>query len=86
MRKLSSREIAEAHAREFLGDETWKRWKLQYDECMAFRKSLKGKPTDEQRLQLATNAAWITFCDYVLWHSSILAAHGKCECAGCQKK
>jgi len=85
MQQYTARQIGELDARAFLEEETWKRWKLMYDECMAFRKTLKGKPTDEQREQLNANAAWIDFCDRVLWHSSSLATYNRCVCKTCDE-
>lgn len=82
---VSIRQLCENDARDFLGDETWKRWKAMYDECMSFRKNLKGKPTEEERLQLQINADWIRFCDTALWHSARQAEYGRCSCASCDK-
>ena len=83
MTQMSERQIAELDARDFLEEDTWKRWKQMYDECMAYRKTLKGKPTEEQREQLAANNMWIEFCDHILWHSARLAAHNRCRCSKC---
>lgn len=82
---IGLKQLAELDAREFLEEETWKRWKVMYDEAMAYRKSLKGKPTDEQRLQLDANAEWIDFCDRVLWHSARLQREKICPCKGCDE-
>ena len=84
MTQLTARQIGEYDARAFLGEDTWKRWKLMYDEAMAFRKTLKGKPTDEQREQLNANAEWIDFCDRVLWPSVMLGP--RCVCKSCDEK
>lgn len=83
---MNARQLGELDAREFLGEETWKRWKLHYDECMGYRKSLRGKPTDEQMLQILLNACDIEFYDGVLFHSARLASHGKCACGNCMRK
>ena len=83
---VPTRQLCENDARAFLGEETWKRWKNEYDECMAFRKTLKGKPTDEERMKLQLNAEWIQFCDTALWHSARQAAFDRCTCASCDKK
>jgi len=82
---MSLKQLAELDAREFLEEETWKRWKVLYDEAMAYRKTLKGKPTDEQREQLNANAEWIDFCDRALWHSARLAKTNKCPCKSCDE-
>jgi hypothetical protein len=82
----SDKELCEFDARDFLGDGTWKRWKLLYDDCMAYRKTLKGQPTDEQREQLAANKAWIEFCDHILWHSFTMARRERCICRACDLK
>lgn len=83
---VPARQLCENDARSFLGEETWKRWKAEYDTCMSFRKTLKGKPTEEQRAQLQANAEWIQFCDVVLWHSTRLAQSGRCTCAMCDQE
>jgi hypothetical protein len=84
--QYTPKQLCELDAREFLEDDTWKRWKQMYDDAMAFRKTLKGKPTDEQRLQLEANASWIDFCDRVLWHSARQAASGRCVCKTCDER
>jgi hypothetical protein len=82
---LSDRQIGEQHARDFLGNDTWKAWKQDFDELMAFRKSLKGKPDADQLAIIKANAQWIAFYDRVLWHSSIQGPL-KCTCADCAGK
>lgn len=86
MQKLNARQIGEFEAREFLGEETWKRWKQDYDACMGYRKTLKGKPTDEQRVILETNAALIEFYGSVLFHSVSLAKRDMCGCTRCGQR
>jgi hypothetical protein len=83
MRPLNARQIGELEAREFLGDETWKRWKIAYDEAMGYRKTLKGKPTEEQLLTLQNNAMDIEFYGSVLFHSATLANRNMCGCTRC---
>lgn len=83
MQKLNARQIGEFEAREFYGDDVWKAWKQDYDECMSFRKSLKGKPTDEQRVQIDVNAHWIEFYGSVLFHSVRLSQNNLCGCTRC---
>lgn len=84
--QIAPKQLCDLDAREFLEDDVWKRWKALYDEAMAFRKTLKGKPTDEQRAQLDANAEWIDFCDRVLWHSARMAAHNRCVCKTCDER
>lgn len=84
--RINNRQRGEIDARTFLGDETWRKWKQDYDELMAFRKSLKGKPTDEQRATLEMNAIWIAHYDTVLWHSAWLAQTDRCACATCDRR
>lgn len=79
--KLNTRQVGEFECRAFLGDETWKRWKTDFDNCMAFRKTLKGKPTAEERLILEMNNAFIDFYGAVLFHTT----RGNCDCAKCGK-
>lgn len=83
---LNARQIGEYEAREFLGEETWKRWKLDYDNCMAYRKTIKGKPTEEQMVLLNTNADFIEFYGSVLFHSVSLAKRNLCGCTRCGQK
>lgn len=86
MAQLTARQVGEYEARAFHGEETWKRWKADYDQCMAYRKTLKGKPTDEQRVTLEMNAMFIEFYGSVLFHSARLATSGRCACTNCGKK
>lgn len=86
MTMFTPKQLCEFDVRDFLGEEDWKKWKMAYDDAMAFRKTLKGKPTDEQRLQLQMNAEWIDFCDRVLWHSARQASHGRCVCKTCNER
>ena len=81
--QFNARQIGEFEARDFLGEETWKRWKLDYDNCMAYRKTLKGKPTEEQMVTLKMNAEFIEFYGSVLFHSALLAKQSLCGCTRC---
>lgn len=47
LRTLTMRERGEIESCEFYGEETWLKWKKHYGELMSYRKSLKGKPTEE---------------------------------------
>jgi hypothetical protein len=47
-RSITPIQKAEFQQRDFLGNETWVKWKQELDLCMSFRKTIKGKPTDEQ--------------------------------------
>lgn len=80
---LNERQIGEFESRAFHGDDVWKRWKQDYDDCMAYRKSLKGKPDEEQRVQLQVNALWIEFYGSVLFHSPTLQRTDLCACTRC---
>lgn len=92
---LTTKQIGEYEARDFLGDDTWKRWKLEYDNCMGFRKSysrtLRGKPDEADRAILAANDASIEFLGSVLFHSVSLSKIGRtpgglCACTACGQK
>lgn len=83
--RLSARQVGELEARDFWGDDVWRRWKTDYDNCMAFRKTLKGKPTDEQKAVLEMNNAFIDFYTFILFHSPRLASSGQCDCGRCGK-
>ena len=80
---LNVRQIGEFEARAFLGDTEWKRMKQDYDECMAYRKTIKGKPDEAQRAMLQMNAAFIEFYGSVLFHSPSLKLRGLCGCTRC---
>jgi hypothetical protein len=86
MTMLNAKQIGEFEARDFLGDETWKRWKTDYDNCMAYRKTIKGKPTEEQMVILTMNAAFIEFYGSVLFHSVMKAKTGMCACKRCGQR
>lgn len=86
MTQLNARQIGEYEARDFLGDETWKRWKTDYDNCMAYRKTIKGKPTEEQMALLKANASFIEFYGSVLFHSVSLAKREMCACTRCGQR
>jgi len=60
-RTISDTEKAEFKARWFWGDEDWIRTKKELDSCMSFRKSIKGKPTDEQMIDIEINKEMIDF-------------------------
>lgn len=85
-KKLGTKQIGELHAREFLGDEVWIRWKMDYDEMMAYRKTIKGKPDEAQAIILKMNADWIEFYGSVLFHSARLAMTNTCACTRCGQK
>lgn len=86
MQKLNAKQLGELEARQFLGDETWKRWKQDLDDCLAYRKTLKGKPTDEQRAQLDINNIFIEYYGSVLFHSPTLARRDQCPCTRCGQR
>lgn len=81
-RKISARERGELESRGLLSDETWIGWKQDYDELMSYRKSIKGKPTAEQRLMLHLNKIFIDFYERLLFHAEMLG--GTCVCARCK--
>lgn len=83
---MNARQLGEFEAREFLGEDTWKRWKLDFDNCMAYRKTIKGKPTEEQMVLLKMNAHFIEFYGSVLFHSVSLAKRDLCGCTQCGQK
>lgn len=66
---------------DFHGDD-YKRMKAHYDELMHFRKTVKGKPTLEQRLQLICNNEDIEFYQTVLFHDG--NDFRLCDCRRCQ--
>ncbi len=54
--KKTSKHRGELWAIEFLGNDTWNRWKRDMDELLAYRKTIKGKPDEGQRYVLEQNA------------------------------
>jgi hypothetical protein len=64
---LTSKQKGELWARDFLGEDTWKRWKQDMDSLLAYRKTLKGKPNEFERFTLETNDVWIKFYNQVLY-------------------
>jgi len=70
-------------AREFFGDEEWKRMKHDYDELMAYRKTIKGKPDVYERLVLDLNRIWIDYYNSVLFHTE---GKSTCDCRRCDIK
>ena len=85
MTAIAVRQVCEFHARAFLGDETWRAWKTDYDSLMAFRKTIKGKPDEAQLFQIRMNSDWIAFYDQVLWHAPFLGVKA-CVCGKCAKQ
>ena len=67
-RRLTPKQIGEYEAKAFLGEECWVKHKQIYDEMLSYRKSLKGKPTDEQRATLELDRLWIDFYSKVLYN------------------
>src|SRR5437868_9217204 len=80
---LTARQIGEFEARDFLGEETWKRWKQDYDYCMAYRKTIKGKPDQAQQAILEANAVFIAHYGSMLFHSVRLQRQDLCACKRC---
>ena len=81
--KLTARQIGEFESRDFLGEDTWKRWKLDYDNCMAWRKTLNGKPDDYDRLLIRLNHDALELYGSNLFHSVSLAKEDMCACTHC---
>jgi hypothetical protein len=52
---LTFKQKGELWARDFLGNDTWVRWKRDMDELLAYRKTIKGKPDEGQRYVLEQN-------------------------------
>lgn len=84
--QIGDKQLCENDARSFLEDSVWKAWKTDYDSLMAFRKTIKGKPTEEQLVTLEMNKIWIAFYDTVLVHSAAMASHGRCVCKSCAER
>lgn len=52
--------------REFLTDEVWKSWKIDFDRLLSFRHSIKGTPDEYQRALIDLYRPWIAFYKAVL--------------------
>lgn len=63
-RKLGDTEITEFKGRDFWSDEEWIRMKKLLDSALSFRKSIKGKPTEEQLIDIQINQSIIDFYKY----------------------
>lgn len=85
-RKLTAKQIGEFESRDWLGEETWIRYKQELDALLSYRKSFKGKPTDEQLSQLEFNKELIEWYNGILFHSFRLAQSDKCDCVKCEKR
>lgn len=85
-RHLTAKEIGEFDSRDFHTDEVWKRMKNDLDELLAFRKTIKQKPDEFQKLVLEMNQVWIDYYNTTLFHSSCLAMSNRCDCRRCGKK
>jgi hypothetical protein len=68
-------------ARDFLTDEVWKAWKTDYDGLLAFRKTIKGKPDQYDRLILDMNNHFIEYYQTVLFHGDKKI----CDCRRCSQ-
>lgn len=66
-RIIKPTELAEIRQREFLTDEWWVKQKQKLDSCLMYRKSIKGKPTEEQMHQLSENAITIQLLKRLLF-------------------
>jgi len=62
-------QLAELRQRSFHTDEVWIKWKQELDLCMSFRKTIKGKPTEEQMFYIEENAWTISFLRKLLFGS-----------------
>ena len=60
-------QLAELRQREFHTDEVWIKWKQDLDACLSYRKSIKGKPTEEQMFFIEENAFTIKFLKTLLF-------------------
>jgi len=68
-------------ARDYLENDVWKAWKADFDELMAYRKTIKDKPDVYQSAILKLNQPWIEFYKTALFH---VAGQSDCGCRRCQ--
>ena len=47
--------------KDFYGEDVYKAWKQDFDELMAFRKTIKGKPDKWQIAEVELNKVFIEF-------------------------
>jgi hypothetical protein len=64
---MTPKQRGELWARDFLGNDTWNRWKQDMDSLLTYRKTIKGKPDEFQKFMLETNDAWIKFYNQTLY-------------------
>lgn len=64
---ITAKQRGELWARDFLGEDVWKVWKQDLDSLLAYRKTIKGKPCELQKLQLELNDGFIKFYNSVLY-------------------
>jgi len=65
--------------RELAGEEFWKKEKADYDELMAYRKSIRGKPDEYQKAKLEINKILIDHYNRMIFHTG----RSNCDCKGC---
>lgn len=70
-------------ARDWHGEEEWKRMNSDYESLLAFRKTIKGKPDAFQKMQLEFNKGWIDFYKYILFHNM---DRYDCTCRKCEEE
>jgi len=63
----TKKQRGELLARDFLGEDVWKAWKQDMDSLLSYRKTIKGKPCELQKLQLELNDGFIKFYNKVLY-------------------
>lgn len=66
-RKITPLQKSEFVRREFFGNDVWVKWKQELDDCMIFRKSIKGKPTELERYFLDENNWTIKYLKELLY-------------------
>lgn len=63
-------QLAELRQREFHTDEVWIKWKQELDSLLSFRKTVKGKPTEEQLFILSENNWTISWLKGLLFKTT----------------
>jgi formylmethanofuran dehydrogenase subunit B len=82
--KFTIKQLCEFDAKDFLEEETWKRYRRVVDEHNAFRKTIKGKPSLDQAIQLLCNEEDSVHYEWLLNHSARM--EDKCICIKCMRK
>ena len=70
--KLSKNQIGEYLARDFYGEDYWKKMKRELDEMLEYRNKIKGRPTEEQMFMIQNNKPMIEMLRAMLFSHHVM--------------